>query len=92
MHFVCGFCNGNAKAALVGYGRRFPKRNVRNPRVFTYLHNRLRETGSFSRRKRDGFDAIEVHTEKNIIELVQQRPGTRFGRLSNLHVVSTSQV
>ena len=29
MHFVYGFCNGNARAAVEEYQRRFPDRRIR---------------------------------------------------------------
>lgn len=83
MHFVYGYCYDNSKAALIEYARRFPSREIPRPRVFTNLHNHLRETGYFNKRKRDGFDGIDVHTEENIIESVQLCLGTSIRRLSN---------
>lgn len=35
IHFVYGFCNGNANAAVQEYRRRFPNRRIPNDRVFT---------------------------------------------------------
>ena len=45
MHFVCGFCNGNALAAVEEYRRRFPDRRTPSRRVFTRIHQTLRDTG-----------------------------------------------
>lgn len=92
MHFVFGYCNGSAKAASNEYRRRYPNRNVPNPRVFSDLHNRLKETGSVSKRKREGFDGIDVHTEENILEAVQLSPGTSVRRLSSQQLVSSTKV
>jgi len=46
MHFVYGFCDGNACAA-VEYQRRFPNRRIPSRSVFTRIHQTLRDTGSF---------------------------------------------
>jgi hypothetical protein len=92
IHFVYGFCNGNAKSASLEYARRFPERQAPNPRVFSAVHARLRETGSFVRRQREGFDAIDVQTEENILEAVRNSPGTSTRRLSNQLLVSKSKV
>src|SRR5215469_14775470 len=45
MHFVYGFCNGNARAAVEEYQRRFPDRRIPSRGVFTRIHQTLRETG-----------------------------------------------
>ena len=38
MHFVYGFCDGNALAAVEEYRRRFPDRRIPPRRVFTRIH------------------------------------------------------
>ena len=45
MHFVYGFCNGNARAAVEEYRRRFPDRRIPSRGVFTRIHQTMRETG-----------------------------------------------
>ena len=45
MHFVYGFCNGSALAAVEEYRRRFPDRRIPSSRVFTRIHQTLRDTG-----------------------------------------------
>ena len=45
IHFVYGFCNGNAVAAVEEYRRRFPDRRIPSSRVFTRIHQTLRDTG-----------------------------------------------
>ena len=45
MHFVYGFCNGNARAAVEEYQRRFPDRRIPSRGVFTRIHQTMRETG-----------------------------------------------
>ena len=46
MHFVYGFCDGNARAAVEEYQRRFPDRRIPSRSVFTRIHHILRDTGS----------------------------------------------
>jgi hypothetical protein len=46
MHCVYEFCDGNARAAVEEYERRFPDRRIRSRSVFTHIHQTLRDTGS----------------------------------------------
>jgi hypothetical protein len=46
MHFVYGFCDGNAHAAVEEYQRRFPDRRISSRGVFTHIHQTLRDNGS----------------------------------------------
>lgn len=46
IHFVYGLANGNADAAQRLYHERYPNRVIPNPRTFTNIHRRLRETGA----------------------------------------------
>ena len=45
MHFVYGFCNGNARAAVEEYRRRFLDRRIPSRGVFTRINQTLRDTG-----------------------------------------------
>jgi hypothetical protein len=45
MHFVYGFCDGNARAAVEEYQRRFPDRRIPSKGVFTHIHQTMCETG-----------------------------------------------
>jgi hypothetical protein len=44
MHFVYGFCDGNARAALEEYRRRFPNRRIPSKDVFSRVRQTMRET------------------------------------------------
>ena len=46
MHFVYGFCDGNARAAVEEYQSCFPDRRIPSRSVFTRIHQTLRDTGS----------------------------------------------
>ena len=46
MHFVYGFCDGNASAAAVEeYRRRYPERRILSRGVFTRVQQTLRDNG-----------------------------------------------
>ena len=38
MHFLCEFCNGNARDAVEEYQRRFPDRRIPSRGVFTFIY------------------------------------------------------
>lgn len=46
IHFIYGFCNGNARAAVTEYHRRFPNRRVPDRRVFSNVHRSIKFTGT----------------------------------------------
>ena len=56
MHFVYGFCDGNASAAVEEYQRRFLDRRIPSRSVFTRIHQTLRDTGSLP--------SVSVQSEK----------------------------
>ena len=76
MHFVYGFCEGNALAAVEEHRRRFPDRRIPSIRVFTHIHQSLHDTGCFpsaavcSEREVVG----TINTRENILETVQRSP------------------
>lgn len=75
MHFVYGFCNGNSSAAVREYQSRFPNRRVPSSAVFTRVHQRLAETGSFGRQDaRVGALPHDVGVEEYILERVEEEP------------------
>ena len=59
MHFVYGFCNGSALAAVEEYRRRFPDRRTPSRRVFTRIHQTLRDTGCLP--------SVKVRSEREVI-------------------------
>ena len=44
MHFVYGFCDGNARAAVDEYQRYFPDRRIPPGGVFSCINETMRET------------------------------------------------
>jgi len=45
MHFVYGFCDGDANAAVEEYRRRYPERRIPSRGVFTRVQQTLRDNG-----------------------------------------------
>ena len=45
MHFLYGFCIGNAHGAVEEYQRCFPDRRILSRGVFTRINQTLRDTG-----------------------------------------------
>ena len=45
MHYVYGYCVGNASAAVNEYRRRYNARRIPSKRVFTRVQQSLRENG-----------------------------------------------
>ena len=61
MHFVYGFCDGNARAAVEEYQRRFPHRRIPSRSVFTRIHQTLRDTGSLP--------SVSVQSEREVVHM-----------------------
>ena len=88
MHFVYGFCNGNAHAAVEEYQRHFPDRRILSRGVFTRANQTLRDTGCLSsvvvRSEREVVQTI--NTRENILEMVQRSPLVEWPLASAYHV------
>jgi len=59
MHFVYGFCDGNARAAVEEYQMRFPDRRIPSRCVFTRIHQTFRDTGSLT--------SVAVQSEREVV-------------------------
>jgi len=74
MHFVYGFCIGNARVTVEEYQRLFPDRRIPSRGVFTRINQTLRDTGCLPsvavRSEREVLRTI--NTRKNILEMVQR--------------------
>src|SRR5215475_14365813 len=94
MHFVYGFCNGNARAAVEEYQRRYPDRRIPSRGVFTRINQTLRDTGCLPsvsvQSEREVVRAI--NTRENILEMVQRSPCLSTRRMVSLIGVSRMQV
>jgi len=61
MHFVYGFCSGNAHAALE-YQRRFLDQRILSRGVFSHIHQTVRETGCLP--------SVTVQSDREVVPLI----------------------
>jgi len=94
MHFVYGFCDGNARAAVDEYQRRFPYPRIQSRGVFSRIHQTMRETGCLPsvavQSEREVVPLIK--TRENILEMVQRSPRLSTHRIASRIGVSRMQV
>ena len=94
MHFVYGFCNGNARAAVEEYQWRFPDRKIPPRGVFTRIHQTMRETGCLPSAAVQSERGVvrTINTRENILEMVQRSPRLSTRRMASRIGVSRIQV
>jgi len=94
MHFLYGFCDGNARAAVQEYQRRFPDRRIPSRSVFTRIHHTLRDTGSLpSVSVQSEREVVRtINTRENILQMVQRSPRLSTRRMTSRIGVSSMQV
>jgi len=59
IHYVYGYCDGNASAAVNEYRRRYPERRIPSKRVFTRVEHSLRDNGYLP--------SFALHSEREIV-------------------------
>ena len=85
MHFVYGYCDCNASAAVNEYRRRYPERRIPSKHVFTHVEQSLRDNGclpSFALHSERGI-VRTINARENILDTVKRSP-----RLSTRHTAS----
>ena len=94
MHFVYGFCDGNANAAVEEYRRRYPERRIPSRGVFTRVHHTLRDNGSLpSVAVQSERQTVQtLNTRENFLEMVQRCPRFSTRRLASRIGVSHMQL
>ena len=65
MHFVYGFCKGNAHAVVEEYQRRFPDQRIPSRCVFTRINQTLRDTGCLP--------SVPVQYEREVVRTINTR-------------------
>jgi len=85
MHFVYGFCDGNSRAAVDDYQRRFPDRRIPYRGVYSPIHQTMLETGCLP--------SVAVQSEMKVVPLIITRQYIlkmvqRIPRLSTRRIVS----
>ena len=94
MHFVYEFYDGNARAAVEEYQRRFPDRRIPSRSVITRIHQTLRDT--------DSLPSVSVQSERevvrtiktleNILQIDQRSPRLSTRRMASRIGLSRTQV
>jgi hypothetical protein len=92
IHFVCGFCDGNAAAAAREYLLRYRDRRHPERRVFEALHRRLKETGSFNPRTHIGRGRRNVQDDEVVLDAVNDNPSSSTRRIESQTGLSQSAV
>jgi len=94
MHFVYGFYDGNACAAVDEYQRHFPDRRIPSRGVFSRIHQTMRETGFLpSVAVQSEREVVPlINTRKSILEMVQRSPRLSTRRIASHIGVSCMQV
>ena len=85
MHFVYGFCDGDACAAVQEYQRRFPDRRTPSRSVFTRIHQTLRDTGSLPSVSLQSEREVvrTIKTRETILQMVQRSPRLSTRRMAS---------
>ena len=94
MQFVYGFCDGNERAAIDEYRRRFPDRKTPSRVVFSRIHRTIREAGCLpSVAVQSEREVVSmINTRENILEMVQRSPRLSTRRIASRIGVSLMQV
>jgi len=94
MHFVYGFCDGNARAGVQEYQRRFPDRRIPSRSVFTRIHQTLLGTVSLPRVSLQSETEVvrTINKRENILQMVQRSPRLSTRRMASRIGVSRMQV
>lgn len=74
IHFIYGFCNGNAAEAVREYAQRYPGRRQPDRRTFIRTHHCLRDLGQLNARRREPGRRREAYEDERILAAVRDRP------------------
>jgi len=91
IHFMYGFCNGNAHAAAREYQRRFPARRLPHWKVFVRIHRNLLEYGSFERARGQG-RPIANDDYGEALNLIEENPQISLRTLETITNIPKSNV
>ena len=92
MIYVYDFCDGNSVHAVAEYQRHFPNRRIATRRVFTWVYQTLRDTGTLPGvRLAAEHDVNEsIDEEEGIVRMIQSSPSASTRRIARrLHVPHT---
>jgi hypothetical protein len=85
MHFVYGFCDGNARAVVEEYQRCFPERRILSQCVFSCAHQTVHRISCLQsvcvQSEREAVPDINIR--ENILEMVQRSPKLSTHRIAS---------
>lgn len=87
IHYIYGFCDGNAAAAVREYRRRFPGRRIPNLRTFITIHRRFSELGIRPHRAERVIN-LSVAQENRIMNIIIDDPTLSTRRVGRIVGVS----
>lgn len=84
IHFIYGYCNGNARAAEREYANRYPNRRVPDHRTFEGVHRRLRERGTVLPYYGEGTGNVryDANDDEQILTLIMRNPSLSTRRVA----------
>ena len=85
MHYVYGYCDSNASAAVNEYRSRYPKRRIPSKLVFTCVDQSLRDNGCLPRFALHSVRQIvrTINARENILDMVQRSPRLSTRRMAS---------
>jgi len=93
IHFMYGKADGNAELARQLYREKYPQRRVPCNRVFSGVHQQLRDNGSFSINVRNRDRSIRTNNvEEVVIQQAIDDPSTSVRRIARRTNISKSTV
>lgn len=94
MHFFYGLANGNALAARRLYEERYPDRVIPHHTMFSRLHQRLSETGSFEKRTAENGhpQTVTPQMEEQVLNEIEDSPTTSTRKIAHTLNISHSTV
>lgn len=82
IHFVYGFCNGNANRAVREYAQRYPNRPTPNARTFIRIHLRLSENG-IRKPANERVRLVSPEEEEEVLRLITEDPRLSVRLIAN---------
>jgi hypothetical protein len=92
VHFVYGFCDGNARAASTEYQCRYPDQTQPNRHVFVTVHCSLRKTGAFMPPTHVRHGRRNIQNKDEMLNAVHANPSTSTGRVAYETPLSESRL
>jgi hypothetical protein len=92
IHFVYGFRDGNAAAAVREYQLRYPDWRHPERRVFEAVHHRLRETGSLKPQTHIDRGRRNMQDDEVMLDAVNDNPSSSTRRIASQTGLSQSVI